>query len=168
MPVDKHSLRLCTGFVTFLFCVAMWLPASYGLAAGDGPDGEEPVKEQLQPATMILPAPSVVRIDPDVSKALLALQELREELKGLRNALDLLAFDFKKLDQRQRDLYDDLDERLRRQERASVVTSANPLDRNYFACDYSSSSRVRCRSIEFEAGAATGACPRSNGTRELT
>ena len=75
---------------------------------------------------MILPAPSVVRIDPDVSKALLALQELREELKGLRNALDLLAFDLKKLDQRQRDLYDDLDERLRRQERASVVTSANP------------------------------------------
>ena len=126
MPVDKHSLRQCTGFVTFLFCVAMWLPASYGLAAGDGPDGDEPVKEQLQPATIVLPAPSVVRIDPDVSKALLALQELREELKGLRNALDLLAFDLKKLDQRQRDLYDDLDERLRRQERASVVTSANP------------------------------------------
>ncbi|MDC0039236.1 tol-pal system protein YbgF [Gammaproteobacteria bacterium] len=126
MPVDKHSLRQCTGFVAFLFCVAMWLPASYGLAAGDGPDGDEPVKEQLQPATIILPAPSVVRIDPDVSKALLALQELREELKGLRNALDLLAFDLKKLDQRQRDLYDDLDERLRRQERASVVTSVNP------------------------------------------
>ena len=126
MPVDKHSLRLCTGFVTFLFCVAMWLPASYGLAAGDGPDGEEPVKEQLQPATMILPAPSVVRIDPDVSKALLALQELREELKGLRNALDLLGFDLKKLDRRQRDIYDDLDERLRRQERVSVVTPASP------------------------------------------
>ena len=126
MPVDKHSLRQCTGFVTFLFCVAMWLPASYGLAAGDGPDGDEPVKEQLQPATIVLPAPSVVRIDPDVSKALLALQELREELKGLRNSLDLLAFDLKKLDQRQRDLYDDLDERLRRQERASVVTLANP------------------------------------------
>ena len=125
MPVDKHSLRQCTGFVTFLFCVSMWLPASYGLAA-DGPDGDEPVKEQLQPATIVLPAPSVVRIDPDVSKALLALQELREELKGLRNALDLLAFDLKKLDQRQRDLYDDLDERLRRQERASVVTSTNP------------------------------------------
>ncbi len=126
MPVDKHSLRQCTGFVTFLFCVAMWLPASYGLAAGDGPDGDEPVKDQLQPTTIVLPAPSVVRIDPDVSKALLALQELREELKGLRNALDLLAFDLKKLDRRQRDLYDDLDERLRRQERASVVTSANP------------------------------------------
>ena len=125
MPVDKHSLRQCTGFVTFLFCVAMWLPVSYGLAA-DGPEGDEPVKEQLQPATIVLPAPSVVRIDPDVSNALLALQELREELKGLRNALDLLAFDLKKLDQRQRDLYDDLDERLRRQERASVVTSANP------------------------------------------
>ena len=126
MPVDKHSLRQCTGFVTFLFCVAMWLPASYGLAAGDGPDSDEPVKEQLQPAAIVLPAPSVVRIDPDVSKALLALQELREELKGLRNALDLLAFDLKKLDRRQRDLYDDLDERLRRQERASVVTSAIP------------------------------------------
>ena len=124
MPVDKHSLRQCTGFVTFLFCVAMWLPASYGLAAGDGPDDDEPVKEQLQSATIVLPAPSVVRIDPDVSKALLALQELREELKGLRNALDLLAFDLKKLDRRQRDLYDDLDERLRRQERASVIAPA--------------------------------------------
>ena len=126
MPVDKHSFRQCTGFVTFLFCVAMWLPVSHGLAAGDGPDDDELVKEQPQPATVVLPAPSVVRIDPDVSKALWALQELREELKGLRNVLDLLAFDLKKLDQRQRDLYDDLDERLRRQERASVGTPASP------------------------------------------
>ena len=126
MAVDKHSFRQCTGFVTFLFCVAMLLPVSHGLAAGDGPDGDEPVKEQPQPATVVLPAPSVVRIDPDVSKALWALQELREELKGLRNALDLLGFDLKKLDQRQRDLYDDLDERLRRQERASVGTPASP------------------------------------------
>ena len=126
MAVDKHSFRQCTGFVTFLFCVAMLLPVSHGLAAGDGPDGDEPVKEQPQPATIVLPAPSVVRIDPDVSKALWALQELREELKGLRNALDLLGFDLKKLDQRQRDLYDDLDERLRRQERASVGTPASP------------------------------------------
>ena len=125
MPVGKHSFRQCTGFVAFLFCVGTLLPVSHGLAAGDGPNDDEPVKEP-QPATIVLPAPSVVRIDPDVSKALLALQELREELKGLRNALDLLAFDVKKLDQRQRDLYDDLDERLRRQERASVVTSASP------------------------------------------
>ena len=125
MPVGKHSFRQCTGFVAFLFCVGTLLPVSHGLAAGDGPNDDEPVKEP-QPATIVLPAPSVVRIDPDVSKALLALQELREELKGLRNALDLLAFDLKKLDQRQRDLYDDLDERLRRQERASVVTSASP------------------------------------------
>jgi len=125
MPVGKHSFRQCTGFVAFLFCVGTLLPVSHGLAAGDGPNDDEPVKEP-QPATLVLPAPSVVRIDPDVSKALLALQELREELKGLRNALDLLAFDVKKLDQRQRDLYDDLDERLRRQERASVVTSASP------------------------------------------
>ena len=125
MPVGKHSFRQCTGFVAFLFCVGTLLPVSHGLAAGDGPNDDEPVKE-LQPATLVLPAPSVVRIDPDVSKALLALQDLREELKGLRNALDLLAFDLKKLDQRQRDLYDDLDERLRRQERASVVTSASP------------------------------------------
>ena len=126
MPVGKHSFRQCTGFVAFLFCVGTLLPVSHGLAAGDGPNDDEPVKEP-QPATIVLPAPSVVRIDPDVSKALLALQELREELKGLRNALDLLAFDLKKLDQRQRDLYDDLDERLRRQERASVGTSAGPL-----------------------------------------
>jgi tol-pal system protein YbgF len=125
MPVGKHSFRQCTGFVAFLFCVGTLLPVSHGLAAGDGPNDDEPVKEP-QPATIVLPAPSVVRIDPDVSKALLALQELREELKGLRNALDLLAFDVKKLDQRQRDLYDDLDERLRRQERASMVTSASP------------------------------------------
>ena len=127
MPVDKHSFRQCTGFVTFLFCVAMLLPVSHGLAAGDGPDDDELIQEQPQPATVVLPAPSVVRIDPDVSKPLWALQELREELKGLRNVLDLLAFDLKKLDQRQRDLYDDLDERLRRQERASVVTPASPL-----------------------------------------
>ena len=126
MPVDKHSVRQYTGFVAFLFCLGTLLPVSYGLAAGDGPDDDEPVKEQPRPATIVLPAPSVVRIDPDVSKALLALQELREELKGLRNALDLLAFDLKKLNRRQRDLYDDLDERLRRQERASVVTPASP------------------------------------------
>jgi len=94
MPVGKHSFRQCTGFVAFLFCVGTLLPVSHGLAAGDGPNDDEPVKEP-QPATIVLPAPSVVRIDPDVSKALLALQELREELKGLRNALDLLAFDLR-------------------------------------------------------------------------
>ena len=67
MPVDKHSFRQCTGFVAFLFCVGALLPFSHGLAAGDGPNDDEPAKEQTQSATLVLPAPSVVRFDPDVS-----------------------------------------------------------------------------------------------------
>ncbi len=121
---DKRPMRWHSGLVSFVWaCVFVLLPVGATFAAGDGPDEDEiTVKKNPQkPATVVLPAPpKVVHINPDVSRALAVIQQLREEIKGLRNTVDLLTFRLEKLERRQRDLYNDLDDRLRRQERASA------------------------------------------------
>jgi tol-pal system protein YbgF len=54
---------------------------------------------------------------PDLANALLTIQQLREEIKDLLNRVELQRYEVEKLRGRQRDLYDDLDQRLRKQER---------------------------------------------------
>ena len=121
---DKRPKRWHSGLVGFVWtCVFVLLPVGVTFAAGDGPDEDEITvkKDPEKPATVVLPAaPKVVHINPDVSRALAVIQQLREEIKGLRNTVDLLTFRLEKLERRQRDLYNDLDDRLRRQERASA------------------------------------------------
>jgi tol-pal system protein YbgF len=53
----------------------------------------------------------------DLANALLTIQQLREEIKDLLNRVELQRYEVEKLRGRQRDLYDDLDQRLRKQER---------------------------------------------------
>ena len=51
------------------------------------------------------------------------IEDLRREISSLRNQLDIQAFELEKLRRRQRELYDDLDARLRQEER---VTASMP------------------------------------------
>jgi tol-pal system protein YbgF len=53
----------------------------------------------------------------DLANALSTIQQLREEIKDLLNRVELQRYEVEKLRGRQRDLYDDLDQRLRKQER---------------------------------------------------
>ena len=57
----------------------------------------------------------------DLANALLTIQQLREEIKDLLNRVELQRYEVEKLRGRQRDLYDDLDQRLRKQERLALT-----------------------------------------------
>ena len=59
----------------------------------------------------------------DPGAALVLIEELRSEIKRLRDQFEIQKFELEKLRRRQRELYDDLDERLRREER---LTSSMP------------------------------------------
>ena len=59
----------------------------------------------------------------DPGAALVLIEELRSQLQKLRDQFEVQKFELEKLRRRQRELYDDLDERLRREER---LTSAMP------------------------------------------
>ncbi len=60
---------------------------------------------------------------PDPKTAAL-IEDLRREIRSLRDQLDFQSFELEKLRRRQRELYDDLDDRLRQEERvtASMLT----------------------------------------------
>jgi tol-pal system protein YbgF len=57
----------------------------------------------------------------DLANALLTIQQLREEIRDLLNRVELQRYEVEKLRGRQRDLYDDLDHRLRKQERLALA-----------------------------------------------
>lgn len=65
---------------------------------------------------------AVAEASPDVRQALETLQQLQEENKELRSLVEVQSFELEKLRRRQRELYDDLDQRLRRQERLTSYT----------------------------------------------
>jgi tol-pal system protein YbgF len=60
----------------------------------------------------------------DLSNALSTIQQLREEIKDLLNRVELQRYELEKLGSRQRDLYGDLDQRLRKQERLVLTVPA--------------------------------------------
>lgn len=62
----------------------------------------------------------------DAVRATVEVQGLREELANLRNEIELQQNQLEKLTQRQRELYDDLDYRLRQRERSSGAIAASP------------------------------------------
>jgi tol-pal system protein YbgF len=57
----------------------------------------------------------------DLISAQSTIQQLREEIKDLLNRVELQRYELEKLRGRQRDLYDDLDQRLRKQERLALT-----------------------------------------------
>ena len=57
----------------------------------------------------------------DLANALSIIQQLREEIKDLLNRVELQRYEVEKLRGRQRDLYDDLDQRLRKRERLALT-----------------------------------------------
>jgi tol-pal system protein YbgF len=62
----------------------------------------------------------------DAVRATVEVQGLREELANLRNEIELQRNQLEKLTQRQRELYDDLDYRLRQRERSSGAIAVGP------------------------------------------
>ena len=64
---------------------------------------------------------SAVLTGPDPQTAAL-IEDLRREISSLRDQLDIQTFDLEKLRRRQRELYDDLDARLRQEERVTAST----------------------------------------------
>lgn len=67
------------------------------------------------------PAPQQVqRPQPDVVRAVVELEAMRQELARLRNEIELQRNDVDNMRRRQRELYDDLDYRLRARERQAV------------------------------------------------
>ena len=69
--------------------------------------------------------PSPVLTGPDPQTAAL-IEDLHREISSLRDQLDIQTFELEKLRRRQRELYDDLDARLRQEER---VTASMPTPR---------------------------------------
>jgi len=65
---------------------------------------------------------SAVLTGPDPQTAAL-IEDLRREISALRDQLDIQTFELEKLRRRQRELYDDLDARLRQEER---ITASMP------------------------------------------
>ena len=66
----------------------------------------------------------------DPGAALVLIEELRSELEKLRDQFEVQKFELEKLRRRQRELYDDLDERLRREERLTSVMPQPPASGN--------------------------------------
>ncbi len=61
--------------------------------------------------------------NPEVVNALSDVQDLRREIKDLRNRVERQEFELDKLKNRQRELYDDLDRRIRQSERVSGISA---------------------------------------------
>jgi len=68
----------------------------------------------------------VVQASPDMTATLTELQVLRDEVKTLRNTVERQAFEIDKLKNRQLDLYNDLDRRLRELERGQAASATQP------------------------------------------
>ena len=62
----------------------------------------------------------------ELAAALVQIESLRKEINGLQSQLEIQKFELEKLKQRQRDLYDDLDQRLRREERLTANLPPQP------------------------------------------
>ena len=62
----------------------------------------------------------------DAVRATVEVQGLRDELANLRNEIEMQRNQLEKLTQRQRELYDDLDYRLRQRERSSGAIAVSP------------------------------------------
>ncbi len=106
-------------------------------------------------ATSVVPGSdtptSVVLTGPDPKTAVL-IEDLRGEINSLRDQLDFQTFELEKLRRRQRELYDDLDARLRQEERVTALmpmpggdgsspSSQEPTEPTQSA-DFSQSTRV--------------------------
>ena len=82
-----------------------------------------PSKEQSSVSVISVVTPtSAVLTGPNPQTAAL-IEDLRREISSLRDQLDIQTFELEKLRRRQRELYDDLDARLRQEER---VTASMP------------------------------------------
>lgn len=72
------------------------------------------------------PEPAAPMVSADVLNALVQMDAVQMELQDLRNEIELQRRDLERLRERQRELYDDLDQRLRTRERASAMSSPPP------------------------------------------
>ena len=82
-----------------------------------------PSKEQSSVSVISVVTPtSAVLTGPNPQTAAL-IEDLRREISSLRDQLDIQTFELEKLRRRQRELYDDLDARLRQEER---ITASMP------------------------------------------
>ena len=96
--------------------------------AGDSREGSVVIVEEVvaadkdgsSPAAIEEPLPDSPATT-DLANALSTIQQLREEIKDLLNRVELQRYEVEKLRGRQRDLYDDLDRRLRKQERLALT-----------------------------------------------
>jgi tol-pal system protein YbgF len=86
------------------------------LAAAVSGCGSVPLAPQTAPSKPANP-PQAVETPVEV---LVQLQEIRAEIKSLRNELEIQGHQMDSLQRRQRELYDDLDRRLRERERAQA------------------------------------------------
>lgn len=92
------------------------------------PEPEPKVEPKAEPKTQTnVEAPQPVVVPPPLSgdalKVLTQIEELQAQLRDLQGQVEMQNFELERLDQRQRDLYDDLDQRLRVRERIAQAPS---------------------------------------------
>ena len=92
------------------------------------PEPEPKVEPKAEPKTQTkveAPQPAVVPppLSGDALKVLTQIEELQAQLKDLQGQVEMQNFELERLNQRQRDLYDDLDQRLRVRERMAQAPS---------------------------------------------
>ena len=98
------------------------------------------------------------RPQPDVVRAIVELEAMRQELARLRNEIELQSNDIDSMRRRQRELYDDLDYRLRTRERQAVPIgqSGGPP-----VADRSSYPPIGAPQTSMTTGPSTDAAPQS-------